>query len=171
MPAGRTYTPIATTTLSTTSASVTFSGISGSYTDLILACSNIRITTTSTPAVAIRFNSDSGANYSTTNLDGTGTVASSGRYTSATYIQAGYNVGINNASEGICIFNIMNYSNTTTHKTVVERHNFTNSTASGTGAAVGLWRNTSAITSVTVQPDDFTWQSGVTFTLYGILAA
>ena len=36
MAAGSTYTPIATTTLGSAQADVTFSSISGSYTDLVL---------------------------------------------------------------------------------------------------------------------------------------
>ena len=36
MAAGSTYTPLATNTLSSSSASITFSSISGSYTDLVL---------------------------------------------------------------------------------------------------------------------------------------
>ena len=39
MAAGATYEPIATNTLGSAAASVTFSGISGSYTDLILITS------------------------------------------------------------------------------------------------------------------------------------
>jgi len=35
MAAGKTYEPIATTTLSSSAATITFSSISGSYTDLV----------------------------------------------------------------------------------------------------------------------------------------
>jgi hypothetical protein len=62
----------------------------------------------------------------------------------------------------------MNYSNATTYKTALAR-----TSEDGVAAAyVGLWRSTSAITSITIDKgssDNFA--SGSTFTLYGIKAA
>jgi hypothetical protein len=49
-----TYEPIATTTLGSAAASVTFSSISGSYTDLVLVVTGIGATVTTFPW--IRFN-------------------------------------------------------------------------------------------------------------------
>ena len=68
MPAGRTYTPLARTTLSSAAASVTFSNISGSYTDLVLVVSTISVNGTAYMTV----NSDTGTNYSRTFMYGTG---------------------------------------------------------------------------------------------------
>ena len=66
MAAGSTYTPIATTTLSSAQSSVTFSSL-GSYTDIILVYAG---TGTSTDTQGIRFqvNGDTGTNYSNTTL-------------------------------------------------------------------------------------------------------
>jgi len=44
MPAGATYNCIATTTLGSAQSSVTFSSITGSYTDLVLVFSNVKTT-------------------------------------------------------------------------------------------------------------------------------
>jgi hypothetical protein len=62
----------------------------------------------------------------------------------------------------------MNYSNTTTFKTMLNRSNVP---STGTGATVGLWRNTAAISSLTITSESGNLQSGSTFTLYGILKA
>jgi hypothetical protein len=69
------------------------------------------------------------------------------------------------------IMQIMNYSNATTNKTVIARQN-TGGSASGAAAHVGLWRNTAAITAITIICyNGINFVSGSTFTLYGIKAA
>jgi hypothetical protein len=64
----------------------------------------------------------------------------------------------------------MNYSNSTTNKTVLSRGG---NAATWVTTNVGLWRNTAAITSIKVFASDGTsnMNSGSTFSLYGILAA
>jgi hypothetical protein len=59
-----TYEPIATATLGTATASVTFSTISGSYTDLVLVIQRRYGYSNKWYATSIRFNSDTGSNYS-----------------------------------------------------------------------------------------------------------
>ena len=71
-----TYEKIATTTVSGTPSDVTFSTITGSYTDLVLIC-QVKGSTTSTPY--LQFNSDTATNYSWTNVAGDGSTASSAR--------------------------------------------------------------------------------------------
>jgi hypothetical protein len=96
---------------------------------------------------------------------GTGSVAASGRVTNATaasiarHEQSEFCVGITH---------IMNYSNTTTYKTVLSRGSSANNIAI---AYVDLWRNTAAITSITLTPSSATnFDAGSTFSLYGINA-
>jgi len=166
MPA--TYEPIATTTLSSAAASVTFSSISGSYTDLVLICSPAQ-TTQGQGDLHFRFNSDTGSNYSFTRLTGTGSSALSSRGTNTSFINFenyGYPSDILGNSNQIV--QIMNYSNTTTYKTALGR---ANSPETGLEASVGMWRNTAAITSITCFMNVGTLKSGSTFTLYGIKAA
>jgi hypothetical protein len=162
MPAGKTYTPLATTTLSSAAASVTFSSISGSYTDLVLVVSGV--TSSGTEAVAVQCNSDTGSNYSRTVLLGNGSTASSTRATNQT--SSGLGV-LDSATQGNTIYHFMNYSNTTTYKTFIARGNVSSEQAR---VAVGLWRSTSAITSITALVTT-SFAIGTTFTLYGILAA
>jgi hypothetical protein len=162
MAAGSTYTPIATTTLGSAQASYTFNSISGSYTDLVLVIAG---TLNSSSSVYIQCNSDTGSNYSRTYLQGNGTSATSGRDTSQTYAALGY---LNSTAQGNCIFQFQNYSNATTYKTILCRAGAADDL---TRAMVGLWRSTSAITSILVAPVSGSFATDTTLTLYGILAA
>lgn len=162
-----TYTPIATYTASGTISDYTFSSISGTYTDLVLVTSLKMVT--GTPETRIRFNSDTGANYSYTILWGSGSSAGSTRNTGATGVDISY-YGVPNTTEGnsVQITNIQNYSNTTTNKTTLSR---ANNASIGVDAIAGLWRSTAAITSITIYPNSSSFASGSVFTLYGIKAA
>jgi hypothetical protein len=155
-----TYEPIATTTLGSTQTSVTFNSFSG-YTDLVLVAS---VSSSGGGGVAsLRFNGDSGSNYSDTYMYGNGTTAASGRDVSQTVMSAGDYPSSGTFS--VNIYNFQNYSNSTTNKTVLMRH----STNGVTVASVGLWRNTAAITSIVLSSGGYA--AGSTFTLYGIKAA
>ena len=162
MAAGRTYEPIATTTLGSDQSSITFSTISGSYTDIVLI-----VATPSTQVLQnlqAELNSDTGTNYSVTTLYGNGSSAISDRE-SSTATPSTLTLGAN--SNGIMHF--QNYSNTTTYKTALIR---VNTPGSYSMARVLLWRSTSAITSIKIKraaSDDI--KSGSTFTLYGITKA
>jgi hypothetical protein len=166
MPAGLTYTPIATTTLGSATNSYTFSSIPSTYTDLILVMST-QWTTAGNSDAGLRFNGDTGSNYSRTWLEGNGSAASSGRATNET---AMYIVGYfsNTISTQIC--HIMNYSNTTTNKTAINRES-SNPANSNVAAKVGLWRSTAAINSVTIYHASNNFATGSTFTLWGIQSA
>jgi len=162
-----TYEPIATTTLSTAAASVTFSSISGSYTDLLLVSVPL---SGSSDNLTMQFNSDTGTNYSTTILTGNGSSASSTRQTSTATPYMSY-YGLTNATPSPNFYHIMNYSNTTTYKTTLSRVGNASSSG-GVDAIVMLWRSTSAITSILIkQYQGNNLSSGSTFTLYGIKAA
>lgn len=156
-----TYEPIATTTVGTATDTVTFSSISGSYTDLIIVFNG---TAAASTTAGLRFNSDTGSNYSHTYILGDGSTAFSSRGSNTTFMNQFYP----NTTIGTVIFNIQNYSNTTTYKTVLTR---VSNTGNYAGALVGLWRSTSAITSVTLFGNGTNFATGSTFTLYGIKAA
>lgn len=153
-----TYTPIATTTASS-GTTITFSSIPQTYTDLVLVAEGYG---TEPTGLTIHFNGDTSQIYSYTILSGSGSAASSGRNTSMSYI----NGGVFSTSRGVSIYNIMNYTNTTTYKTAICRGN---TVGHETKAVVGLWRSTAAISSVSVQCSNF--QPTCYFTLYGIKAA
>jgi hypothetical protein len=167
MAAGNTYVALATNTLSSAAASVTFSSISGSYTDLVLVCAVVSSTTADD--IWLRYNSDTASNYSWTNLSGNGTTAISDRFSSQTYFRITRNGYTSTTLPTNHIINIQNYSNTTTKKTSLVR---SNNSAIGTDAVVGLWGATpAAISTILVSMASGNFATGSTFTLYGILAA
>jgi len=172
MPAGNTYTQIASTTLGSAASSVTFSSIAATYTDLVLVA-NVG-SNDSAQVFSCRINSDTGTNYSITQLLGTGGGAGSTRDTSQTKmnISKGMGVGTTNASM-VILSNFMNYSNATTYKTVLSRASEADATYPGTAATVGLWRSTSAITAIELSLNSgvATFNAGSTFNLYGIQSA
>ena len=165
MAAGATYEPIATTTLGSSASSYTFTSIPATYTDLIVIG---QIKGTASTYLNVRFNSDTGSNYSRTIISGNGSSAISDRRSNQTAIATDYNETIQTNFNYITTLHIMNYSNSTTYKTLLGRPN---NAANGSGASVGLWRSTSAITSVSLVADSSAFDTGTTFTLYGIKAA
>jgi hypothetical protein len=170
MPA--TYEPIATTTLGSAQTSVTFSSIPATYTDIIAITNYKAVGTITSEDSFVRLNSDSGTNYSTTRIFGNGSSVFSSRVTNRTFIDT----YIDDSADFVMLrFQFMNYSNTTTYKTILTRQDYA---AQSTSATVSLWRNTAAINSITFTapdnngggtPDQFA--TGSTFTLYGIKAA
>jgi hypothetical protein len=164
-----TYDSLATTTLSSAQSSVTFSSISGSYTDLVLII-NAKGTGFSGSGTYpyVRYNSDSGTNYSRTYLAGNGSSASSSRGSSENlqYLVGGTYVDGSFTYNSITQF--MNYSNSTTYKTMLSR---ANNASVQVDALVGLWRSTSAITSIVIYSSSGNFDIGSTFTLYGIKSA
>lgn len=157
-----TYEPIATQNMNGISTT-TFSSL-GSYTDIILVGANLTRGTAN--SCFVQFNSDTGSNYSYTQLYGNGTNAVSTRATSQTAIMVGDGVSGLSSTPTMIICQIQNYSNSTTYKTLLSRDTDSNGS---TEAFVGLWRNTNAITSITFYTGgNFT---GGNVTLYGIKGA
>lgn len=161
-----TYEPLATTTLGSAAASVTFSSISGSYTDLVLV-SNL-YGNGGAANVLVRFNSDTGSNYSSTTITGNGSAASSFRNTSTDSIFMINSGSSLNGAWGTFIMSVNNYSNATTYKTALARFGAAGNEVTST---IGLWRNTSAINAIEIRTSSNTYLAGSTFTLYGIKAA
>lgn len=160
----KTYEPIATQTLGSAVASVTFASVPQTYTDLKLICF-VQLSTLT--YINLRFNSDSGSNYSLNRIYGNGSTATADRFNSQTGIDVGY---IDTTQFAHSEINIINYANSSTFKSIVNRWNSTgNSNYVVTG--VGLWRNTASITTVSLTTNTGNFAIGSTFTLYGIKAA
>jgi hypothetical protein len=160
-----TYESIATQTLSSATASITFSSIPSTYTDLILVC---RQATNTDANTQLQFNGDTGSNYSTNFLRSNATTVSTARDSNQTQMNLESFGFPTSAFNAITIANVMNYSNTTTYKTTLSRGSNANT---GVSAVSHLWRNTAAITSMTILNNATTFSTGSTFTLYGIKAA
>jgi hypothetical protein len=165
MAAGATYEPIATTTASGSVNSITFSSFSG-YTDLVLIF--LGKVSSGSGDLGLRFNSDTGSNYSYTLLTSQagGTSLRGSDTTSITLTEYSYLDAVSNT---LSVTNIFNYANTNVYKSILTRGN---KTGYGVETKVGMWRSTSAITSMTVfTTNNPNFESGSTFTLYGIAAA
>lgn len=166
-----TYEAIATQTLSTATAIITFSSIPQTYTDLVL-----KVSAQSSGAwdiIAIRMNGIT-SGYSMTYLQGDGSAALSGRATSEIALRGGHIPPSSSSTYSSDTYNFMNYSYSTTYKTVLTRADSIQTASQGfnTQARVHLLQNTSAISTITIQTyNGSNLTSGSTFTLYGIKAA
>ncbi len=163
MPAGATYEPIATTTLASPS-SITFSTIPSTYTDLVLIWSGTL--SSSSSAVRIKFNGST-TGYSTTQLRGDGTTASSGLFTALAY--GLISVSQNSTNIGFGRVHIFSYAGST-NKTCLSEASEDRNGSGNVSRHVNLWSNTSAITSIEISAAQ-TFAIGTTATLYGIKAA
>jgi hypothetical protein len=160
-----TYEAIATYTANGSQSTITFSSIPQTYTDLVLI--NNGASSSGGANIYALYNGDTGSNYSRTELAGTGSAASSGRNSNESLGWLG-GTSLFTSFDYNSVVNIMNYSNSTTYKTILIR---ANRTSEQTTAVVSLWRSTSAITSMSVTLNGVNFASGSTFTLYGIKAA
>ena len=164
-----THTPIASQTLSSAAASVTFSNIPQTYTDLVLVCNIAQVA--SNNSLRIRCNSDTGSNYSYTQVQGNGSSRVSGRDSNLTSGLVAETTASTSLDLAV-IAHIQNYSNITTYKTLIGRGNRVSSLVDAT---VSLWRSTAAITTIALSmgsgfPTN-NFSSGSTFNLYGIANA
>jgi hypothetical protein len=152
-----TYTPLANATLSSSASSVTFSSISGAYRDLIFVVDNAATQL----QMRIRFNSDTGFNYYSVYMSGSGTSATSGTDDSS------YATMTPNLSPKMTTISIQDYSATDKHKSFLMRGDADNS---ATVASAHRWANTSAITSVQFYLASGTFVANSTISLYGVAA-
>jgi hypothetical protein len=159
-----TYTPLATVTLASAAASVTFSSIPATYRDLVLV-SLVLQNTTGVRQGVLRPNNDS-FNGTLVYLDGngsavfTGTNSIIGTYYLASGPAANTPVSV--------ITQIMDYSATDKHKTILNR---SGSSFDPTSSYASRWASTSAITSLVFAPNQGgNFSAGSTFNLYGIVS-
>ena len=162
MPA--TYEPIATTTLGS-AASITFSSIPATYTDLRIVLVSKSVNNGAN--VQFRFNADTGTNYSYTYLRGDGASASS--YTQLSRTFGYFSDQSSDTQPNMGTLDIFSYAGST-FKTALATYSDDRNGSGYVFSTVSLWRSTSAITSVSLSPSNFTnnFQSGTTATLYGI---
>jgi len=161
--ATETYTALATTTLSASASSVTFSSIDQSYGDLVLVYNG---TNSTDGVIKAQANNDTGSNYSFVRMGGNGSIAfSASENTNYFPIQRSSRPTGNQA-----IVQIMDYSATDKHKTILSRGNIDDNDSGNlvVEAVASRWANTSAITELDIFPNSGTFDSGSTFSLYGV---
>jgi hypothetical protein len=158
-----TYVALATQTIAVATSTVTFTSIPQGYTDLVLVVSAANASASN---LEITFNSDTGSNYSRTQLAGNGSSATSARESNYTSYRT-LNTPASTSTFSIATLHIMNYSNTTTNKTLLDRGGLS---SDSTYAQVGLYRSTSAISTIRLLAGA-NFSVGSTFNLYGIANA
>jgi hypothetical protein len=167
---------LATVTLSATTASVTFAGIPTGYKHL-----QIRAITRSDmnsggawSPISLRFNSDTGSNYSIHSLGGTGASPFAEGYASQTSTTGGFAAPTTNVANSfaISVIDILDYASTAKNKTV---RLLTNVENNGSGIVVeqsGSWYSTTAINTITFGMYGGTsgsnYLTNTQFALYGV---
>jgi hypothetical protein len=164
-----TYTPLATVTLASAAASVTFSSIPATYRDLILVVANLSATAANT--LYARLNGDTGSNYSfviATGSSGGAQSVSSASNSNGLFMGAAQQ-GLPITSPSQAILQIMDYSATDKHKTALGRYGSTGQSEVDMSAT--RWANTAAVTSLLVRiAPSGSFNSGVSLSLYGVIS-
>lgn len=145
---------LATTTLGSNTATVTFGSIPNTYKDLVLIFAGTN--TNSSAGMLLRFNGDTG-NYTRRFAIGDGNFSSG---SSSSLEVFGTTVRTH------AVINIMDYSVTDKNKSILWREG---AAGDATRMTSGRWASNSAITSVTLtRVDGAQIASGTTISLYGI---
>ena len=156
--------PLANITLGSAAATVTFSSISSSYRDLVLVV-NCQSAVAGNN-VLMRFNGDSGSNYVWVGTRGNGSATFSTTANATQQIYGFFTGNMSTSSPDLFfIANIMDYSATDKHKTVLVRGNKADTAVELQG---GRWANTAAINNIVVRGDAGNFAAGSNFALYGV---
>lgn len=160
-----TYVALATTVLSSSASSITFSSIPNTYKYLVLT-----VTPKSTSAgpfdAGMQFNSDAGANYAAKVAYGNGsTLNVYDALANVNQIYLDFQGSVQNSFNQNCIAHIFGYSSTDMHTGVISRSNRTNS---GLDFISSRWRNTATVNSIKYFLIGGTLDIGTKASLYGI---
>jgi len=164
------YESIATATGTGSSGTITFSSIPTTYTSLQIRCTS-QLSSTSNYAILRPNNDSSTANYTFHSMYGDGsTVTADGYITglSGALSVYGTDSGQNSDTTGVGIVDIIDYASTTKYKTF---RSITGYDDNGSGLIFlisSLWKDTTAISSLTIVAQGGNFTTKTTFALYGI---
>lgn len=161
---GNALTLISTQILTSTATSIDFTSIPGTYKHL-----QLRVAARDNGgagSILMRFNSDTASNYSYHYLATNGsTLTSYGN--STTYMQTTlYYWGVNATFPTAQVHDILDYASTSKYKTLRTLSGQAGTSANELSLSSGSWRNTAAITSITLLGSTF--KVGDRFSLYGV---
>lgn len=165
-----TYTLIASSTVgSGGAASIDFTSIPSTYTDLLIKVSGRAVATSSYPNVRVRFNSDSGANYKWRRLYGDGTSATSDNNTADTGALVGILVGSGETANTFSNFEfyVPNYTGSQQKSISADSVSENNATAAYAYLLAPLWTGTAAITSLSLY-SSYNFAQYSTAYIYGV---
>ncbi len=159
--------------LTGTQANIDFTSIPQTFTDLLLVYSlRTNLSGFAYDDTSVRFNSDSGNNYSNRQLVSVNGSVSSGGASGQNNTLAPESTGASATSNtfGSGQIYIANYTSSNAKSVSTEGVTETNSTATVMMINAGLWNSSSAITSIRIYSRNATsFVSGSSATLYGIL--
>lgn len=167
-----TYTLISSNVLSASAASVTFSSIPSTYTDLVLRMS-VRTDRASQPTDGLRgtLNNDTTSNYSNTYLEGSGSAASSSATGTFTRLWLGNcNASTSTTSTFSSVeFYLPSYAGSTAKPASTFLAQENNATAATLDVVANLGLSTSAVNRIDISSSTASnFVSGSSFYLYGI---
>ena len=167
------YESIATATTTGGESSVTFSSISSTYQHLQIRW----IARNGEPYVGswaqLTFNGSTSGYVQDHRIEGDGASASAGYSAGTSYIQLFRPSGANASANvfGVGVTDILDYTNTNKYKTLRNLGGVDNNGNGFIAFSSGLWQNTSAISSITIQAAGSTYTTNCHFALYGIKGA
>jgi hypothetical protein len=150
-------------------ASIDFTSIPQTYTDLHLVISGRSVLAANATAIYMRFNNDTGTNYSRRRLHGSGSSVLNGSSTDNSLIMS---VFLDGASSTASVFSnssvyVSNYAGSTQKSVSTDSATENNATEAYVTFQAGLWTGTAAITSIEMLGDaDFAQHTSAS--LYGI---
>ena len=166
-----TFEAIASTTLSSNTADVTFSSIPGTYEHLQLRMFVRGNRSANWQWIYAQFNSDTGSNYAYSRLYGANSTASADKATAQTFAPLGFSTSNNSTANcfGVSVVDILDYASTDKYTTIRSICGQDQNNTNGTVYLFSdLWLSTSAITSIRLYPVTDNWVAGSVFALYGL---
>jgi hypothetical protein len=153
-------------------SSIDFTSIPSTYKHLQIRGIG-RLTTASSGAsnIGVRFNSDSGTNYSYHILAGRGGTASAGGAGSANQMYLPDMIirdGSTANAYSDFVIDILEYANTSIYKSIRGLSGWDSNGDGKIALTSGSWRNTAAVTSITLVPESDLYKQYNQFALYGI---
>lgn len=162
------YESIATINGNGSTATITFSSISSAYKHL-----QVRVMARVAAGgedLTLRFNGDTGANYTRHRLTGSGTAAAAAGNTSTTGITTLGSAGMPTTANiyAVSIIDVLDYANTNKYKTVRMLSGQDSNGSGGVDFTSGVWMNTAAVTSLTIYANSSNFPTAASFALYGV---
>lgn len=165
--------PLATTLLASSAASITFSGIAGSWLHLCLMLTARGTNASGFVNLTVRFNGDAGANYDTQHVSAAGTTSTAAEALASTgFLMAGFPAASAPAGRfGSLELWVPGYASTDREKVAVATNGrFYDDTTTNFATQQGgcWWRSTAAITEVAFSLSAGSFAAGTRATLYAL---
>jgi hypothetical protein len=163
---------LSTQTLASAAASITFSSISSSYTDLIVRCSGRGDAAATTVHADLTVNGDTAANYNYQSLYAAGGTVTGAFYSSQTSLAFSQFPAASAPAnyEGNLTVEIPQYAGTSFTKQLIAKNLFLSALSTGNVFILwesGWWTGTAAISSLTVTASSGNFVAGTICSLYG----